>query len=235
MLLNALEQFSFKVSSINSVFITFIVYIFLLFSIFSNNSFKGFKVILKTSISWFFYQKIFKLFINIKFDRFCLLLTSLFIFILALNLFGTFTYAFSFTGIFYLTTLMATGLIFWTTLIAITRFNINFFSLLAPIGTPGFLAKSLVAIETISYLGRFVSLNVRLFINIISGHLILKLLYSSLLIVLVSINFSPTFFLSLLCFGGLTFFIFGLELFVATLQAYIFFFLLFIYLKVCLW
>ena len=142
MLLNALEQFSFKVSSINSVFITFIVYIFLLFSIFSNNSFKGFKVIVKSMIAVFFYEKIFKLFINIRFDRFCLILTSLFIFILTLNLFGIFTYAFSFTGIFYLTTLMATGLIFWTTLIAVTRFNMNFFSLLAPIGTPGFLAKT---------------------------------------------------------------------------------------------
>jgi F-type H+-transporting ATPase subunit a len=93
----------------------------------------------------------------------------------------------------------------------------NFFSLLAPIGTPGFLAKSLVAIETISYLGRFISLNVRLFINIISGHLILKLLYSSLVIVLVSINFSPIFFFILFFFVVLSFFIFVLYLFVSFL------------------
>lgn len=190
---------------------------------------------IKTTIVWLFYEKLFRLFINIRFDRFCLLLGSLFIFILSLNLFGTFTYAFSFTGIFYLTTLMATSLIFWTFLIAVLRFNINFFSVITPIGIPGFLAKSLIVIETISYLGRFVSLNVRLFINIISGHLVLKLLYNSLLILLFSFQFSPLFLFSFVCFSFLTFFIFILEIFVAVLQAYIFFFLLCIYLQGSLW
>ena len=98
-------------------------------------------------------------------------------------------------------------------------------------GTPGFLAKSLVAIEAISYIMRLISLNVRLFINIVSGHLVLKLLYNSFLMLLFSLKFSPFFIISLFCLGFLSFCIFILEIFVAALQAYIFFFLLCIYLQ----
>jgi len=171
-----------------------------------------------------------------RFDRYCGFLMEGFCLLLLLNFIGTFTYGVSNTGSCVLTTFLAIDFITPNIFNAIIRFNVNFFSLVVPIGTPGFLAKSLTMIETISYLGRFISLNVRLFINIVSGHLILKLLYSSLFTIFFffngfTISFILIFFFAfLLCFS-----IFILEIFVAVLQAYIFFFLVSIYTKECLW
>lgn len=58
----------------------------------------------------------------------------------------------------------------------ISRFDKNFLSDLSPIGLTGFLGKSLVFVDALSYAGRFISLTARLFINVLSGHLLAKII-----------------------------------------------------------
>lgn len=54
--------------------------------------------------------------------------------------------------------------------------KLHFFTFFVPSGAPGALVPLLVPIEIISYLARAVSLGVRLFANMLSGHSLLKIL-----------------------------------------------------------
>lgn len=86
-------------------------------------------------------------------------------------------YSFSIVSIAYFTTCLVACLFFWLIFNLIFRFNINFFSVLVPTGIPGFLVKSLVFVEIATLVGRLLTLNLRLFVNILSGQLLLKLAY----------------------------------------------------------
>ena len=102
------------------------------------------------------------------------------------------------------------------------------FSLFLPAGVPLALAPLLVGVELVSYCFRVISLALRLFANMMSGHCLLKILA----------GFSWT----MLSAGGLLTFlhivplivifaIVGLECAIAFLQAYVFTLLLCIYLN----
>ncbi len=54
----------------------------------------------------------------------------------------------------------------------------HFLSLFFPPGAPLFLAPLLVLIEFVSYIFRVLSLSIRLFANLMSGHTLLKILAS---------------------------------------------------------
>ena len=96
---------------------------------------------------------------------------------------------------------------------------LTFFSLFVPAGTPLSLVPLLVILEFISYLARAVSLGVRLAANIISGHILLKILStfiwkfitSSYLAIIIGI-------IPVVIFTALV----GLELCIALLQAIVF-------------
>src|SRR3990170_3015140 len=93
--------------------------------------------------------------------------------------------------------------------------------ILAPAGTPGWLMPLMVPIELISQLARPVTLAVRLFANMTAGHIILIVLFSLMMTAPVYIGWMPF---------GFTVAIYGLELFVAFIQAYIFTILACVYL-----
>ena len=236
MLLNVLEQYSFKNLWVNSVTITLFLYIFLIFYlIFNRNAKRNIKFGCRWIFIWLFYFKLYKNFVHIRFDRFCLILVSLFIVVLWFNLISTWTFTYSFTGIFFFTTILASCLIVWIFCVVTTRFDLNLFSGVTPQGIPGFLIKSLISVEGISYIGRLISLNVRLFINIVSGHLVLKLLLNLFLWIWCSFQGGSLFLFNVLNLFILIFAIFCLEVFVSFLQAYIFFFLVCIYLQDSVW
>ena len=101
----------------------------------------------------------------------------------------------------------------------------QFLKLFLPGGTPLPIIILLVLIEIISYSARLLSLAIRLFANMMSGHALLK----------ISIGFSFILFLSLSFIGVgpwlIVVVIFLLEILIAFLQAYVFVILITIYLN----
>nr|AMX74118.1 ATP synthase F0 subunit 6 [Navis striatus] len=134
-----------------------------------------------------FWLKITKYFVNELLNifkktnkKFILIFASFFWFILASNFMGLFPYIFTPTSHINLTSLLA--LTFWLTLMLFGWINLTklMFSHLVPMSTPIFLAPFMVIIETISNLIRPITLSVRLSANMISGHLLICLLSSTL-------------------------------------------------------
>ncbi len=106
--------------------------------------------------------------------RFFPLVFSLFVFILVANLFGMFPYFFTVTSHIIVTAALAM-LVFATVLIVgLLRHGFGFFKLFVPSGVPGFLMPLVIAIEVISFLTRPISHSVRLFANMLAGHITLK-------------------------------------------------------------
>lgn len=95
-------------------------------------------------------------------------------------------------------------------------------SLFLPTGTPLAILFLIVPIEALSYFSRILSLSIRLFANMLSGHTLLVIL-SVFLISGISGNFLIVLPLILLHM------IFGLEIGVAILQAYVFTTLILLY------
>jgi len=146
-------------------------------------------------------------------------LYSLFLFILFLNLIGLIPYSMTATAHFVLTLGFSVTIILGVTILGFHRHGLHFFSLFVPAGTPLPLVPMLVLIESVSYLARAISLGVRLSANMIAGHILLHLIASfswkfitgSLLGFLLAPV--PLILLSLL---------FGLEIGVAIIQAFVF-------------
>lgn len=102
------------------------------------------------------------------------------------------------------------------------------FNLFLPKGVPLFIVPALIIIETISFFSRVLSLAIRLFANIVAGHILLKILVSFLNVILKAhLSFG---FPSLLALLGILIIV-VLEVFIGILQVYIFNLLLLIYIN----
>jgi F-type H+-transporting ATPase subunit a len=152
---------------------------------------------------------------------------TLFFFILFGNLLGVFPYFFTFTSHIAVTLGLTVFVVGLVTFVAIRIHGWHFFSYFVPQGVPTALLPLLVPIEMLSYLSRLISLSVRLFANMMAGHVMLEvfgafvvMLGSAGLIFLVPAAFSLSVNVALI----------GFELLVATLQAYVFAVLTCIYL-----
>jgi F-type H+-transporting ATPase subunit a len=153
---------------------------------------------------------------------------SLFLLLLFCNLLGLVPYTFSVTAQFALTTGLSFTILLGVTILGFRLHGLHFFSLFVPAGTPLMLVPLLVIIETISYLARAVSLGVRIAANIIAGHILLHLISA------FTWKFITGSFLGLLLAPlPLLFLIllFGLELGVAFIQAFVFVLLTCSYIK----
>jgi len=88
----------------------------------------------------------------------------------------------------------------------------------------------MVIIEIISFFTRVISLGVRLFANLLSGHILLKVLIGFFLLGLASVNTAGGLFLpALILYFVVLLLINSLEIFISFLQAYTFVFLAIIY------
>ncbi|MGE0251265.1 MAG: F0F1 ATP synthase subunit A [Dongiaceae bacterium] len=137
---------------------------------------------------------------------------SLFMFILVGNLLGMIPFGFTFTSHIIVTFALAALVFLVVTGIGFVRHGLHFFAFFVPPGVPKLLIPLLIPIEIFSYLARPISLSVRLFANMLAGHIVLKIIGA---------------FVVMMGFAGLVPFIFGVgfvgfEIFVACLQAYIF-------------
>jgi F-type H+-transporting ATPase subunit a len=83
-------------------------------------------------------------------------------------------YAFTFTSHIAVTFALALMVFVLITAVAIAIHGTHFFSYFLPEGAPKILAPLIIVIEIISYLSRPISLSVRLFANMVAGHVMLK-------------------------------------------------------------
>ena len=137
---------------------------------------------------------------------------TLFMFILFSNLLGLIPYSFTVTSHIVVTFAMAATVWIGVTLIGIIKHRGKFLSLFVPSGVPIALLPLLVVIELISYLVRPITLSVRLFANMMAGHTLIKV-FGGFVVALGIFGIAPL---------AVTVALFGLELIVAFLQAYVF-------------
>jgi F-type H+-transporting ATPase subunit a len=146
---------------------------------------------------------------------------TLFMFILFGNLLGMVPGSFTYTSHIIVTFSMAIFVVTAVTIIGIVRHGWHFFSFFAPSGCPIYVMPLLVPIEILSYLIRPISLSVRLFVNMMAGHIMLKT-FAGFIIALGIFGVAPL---------ALTIALTGLEFAIAFLQAYVFAVLSCIYLQ----
>ena len=152
----------------------------------------------------------------------------LFMFILTNNLIGMVPYSFTTTSHITLTFFLSFSIFVAMNVIGFQKHGIEFFSLFLPANTSFFLALILVPIELISFIAKPVSLGVRLFINLMAGHSLLKVIVGFSWNMLLVENLTAIAFIIPL---AVLVVLMGLELGVACIQAYVFITLTAIYLN----
>jgi len=160
--------------------------------------------------------------------RFFPLVFSLFLFVLVANLVGMIPGAFTVTSHIIITFALAILVIGTVIVYGLVKHGFHFLGLFVPSGVPSWLLPFIVLIELISFFSRPISLSLRLFANMLAGHIALKVFAG--------------FIVSLLSVGGIgyvlfplpflmTFALIAFEIFIAGLQAYVFTVLTCIYLN----
>lgn len=114
--------------------------------------------------------------LKVKKNNFFLYFFSTFIMILNFNLMSIYPYSFAVTSHINFTFFIALSFFFGLLLIALNFKNIFFFSLFYPSGSPLIVTFILIPIEFLSFFMRVFSLSIRLFANIMAGHLLMKVL-----------------------------------------------------------
>jgi F-type H+-transporting ATPase subunit a len=143
---------------------------------------------------------------------------TLFMFIFTCNMLGMIPGFFTVTSHIIVTAALA-ALVFLTVLIVgFAKNGIRFLKLFVPEGVPIVILPLVVLIEVISFLSRPISHSVRLFANMLAGHITLKVFGGFVVMLLGAGTFAALSPLPLLMAIALT----ALEVLVAFLQAYVF-------------
>jgi F-type H+-transporting ATPase subunit a len=160
--------------------------------------------------------------------KFLPLVFSLFMFVLVCNFVGLIPGTFTVTSHIIVTFAMAALVILTVLIYGIAKHGMHFFGLFVPSGVPKPLLLLIVPIEVISFISRPISLSMRLFANMLAGHIALKVFAGFLLMMTaaggVAVALTP---LPLAMIVALT----ALEFLVAGLQAFVFSVLTCIYLN----
>jgi ATP synthase subunit 6 len=244
MLLTPLEQFQiislfsiklfcFDFSFTNLFLISLLVLIFfngLIFFSSKNNSFffiphnwQTLIEILNETASSLLYDNI-----NEEGEKYFPFISVIFNFIILVNLIGLVPYSFTITSHLIITFTMSLSIFIGVNIICIKLYKLHMLSLFLPANTSFGLALLLVPIEFVSYIFKPISLGVRLFANLMAGHTLLKVIIGfSWSMILLENVISFFHIIPLLVIVIL----FGLELGVALIQAYVFTILTCIYLN----
>jgi F-type H+-transporting ATPase subunit a len=160
--------------------------------------------------------------------KFFPLVFSLFMFVLFANMFGMIPYSFTVTSHLIVTFALAMLVMGVVIGYGVYRHGWHFLRLFVPSGIPKVLLPLVVGIEVISFLSRPISLSVRLFANMLAGHITLKV-FASFVATLGSLGVAG--WLAAILPLGMTVALTALEFLVAFLQAYVFTILTCIYLN----
>ena len=143
---------------------------------------------------------------------------TLFLFILFSNLLGLIPYSFTVTSHIIVTFALAAVVFIGVTIVGIVRHGFHFLRLFVPEGVPVVLLFLLVPIELLSYFIRPFTLSIRLFANMLAGHVLLLVFSLAtwyLLTLSIGALFAATSF-------TLVILLTGLEVLIQALQAFIF-------------
>ncbi len=152
--------------------------------------------------------------------RYLSFIFSLFLFILVGNLLGLFPYSFTFTSHFAAVGAISIMGLLFNVFQGIRKRKWGYLRTFLPKGVPLWLAPLIIPIETLSLLSKSFSLTVRLVMNMVIGHIVLKV-FAGFIIMMNIAGIIP------LAFNGA---IIAFEIFIACLQAYIYTILSCIYL-----
>lgn len=145
------------------------------------------------------------------------LVYRLFTFLLAANLIGLIPYRFTITAHAIVTLTLALGVWIGKLVVGFRLHGIKLLGMFLPAGIPFAIVPFLVAIELLGFLIVAIRLPVRLFANMIAGHILLKVLggfaWTIVLSKLYLVHFLPL---------RVLFVLIGLETGVALIQAYVF-------------
>lgn len=160
--------------------------------------------------------------------RYFPMIFTVFVIVLMGNLLGLIPYSFTYTSHIIVTMALSFTIFSMVVVLGFARHGMHFLSIFAPPGVPLFIYPLLIPIEIVSYLARPITHGLRLFANMMAGHIMLKV-FASFSIGLMSFGFLgfaagllPMFVNALMI---------GFELLIALLQTYVFVILACIYLK----
>jgi F-type H+-transporting ATPase subunit a len=143
---------------------------------------------------------------------------TLFIFIFVCNMLGMIPGGFTVTSHIIVTAALA-ALVFLTVLVVgFAKNGLHFLKLFVPSGVPIFVLPLVTLIEIISFLSRPISHSVRLFANMLAGHITLKVFGGFIVMLMGAGSFALLTPLPFLMAIAIT----ALEVLVAFLQAYVF-------------
>lgn len=156
------------------------------------------------------------------------LVFTLFMVVLMGNMLGMVPYSFTYTSHLIVTGALAVSIFLMVLVIGIVRHGTHFFHLFLPPGVPMWLVPLIIPIELLSFFVRPVTLSVRLFANMMAGHLVLKVFagFSVAMLGLGTFGAVAAMLPALFNVALITF-----EFLIAFLQAYVFTILTCIYLK----
>jgi ATP synthase subunit 6 len=186
-----LEQFSIEIynsylfNSIgvcNSTSLSKIIifnFLFVIFCVYSNKNFFFQNKFQKIVIFLFnFIAGILKSNLSVKKYSFILLIYTIFLFIFISNILGMIPYSITITSHLILTLYFSLSFFIGNNIIGLCFHQEKLFVLFLPEGVPLVLIPLMILIEYVSYISRIFSLAIRLFANMMSGHILLKILIS---------------------------------------------------------
>jgi F-type H+-transporting ATPase subunit a len=153
---------------------------------------------------------------------------TLFLVVFLGNSLGLIPYAFTYTSHLIVTAALGMMVFFCVLAFGFARHGLHFLSVFLPPGIPLWLTPLILAIEVISFFIRPITLAVRLFANMMAGHVMLKV-FAGFCVTFISLGgvLGAAAIIPLLFNGVLI----GFEFLIAFLQAYVFAVLSCIYLK----
>jgi F-type H+-transporting ATPase subunit a len=153
---------------------------------------------------------------------------TLFMFVLFANLIGLIPYSFTVTSQLIVTVTLALTVFFIVVIYGFWTHGLHFLNLFVPKGVPVYILPAIVVIEVLSFISRPISHSVRLFANMLAGHITLQV-FAGFIIMLAGFGVVGWFgaVLPFIMVVMLT----ALEFLVAFLQAYVFAILTCIYLN----
>ena len=151
--------------------------------------------------------------------KFFPLVFSLFMFVLVTNMIGIIPYTFTVTSHIIVTVALALIVFLTMVIYGFYKNGLKFLKLFAPSGIPIYIMPLIMLIEVISFFSRPVSHSVRLFANMLAGHITLKVFagFITMLSALGAVGW-----LGAIVPLAMTIALTALELLVAFLQAYVF-------------
>src|SRR5450755_319911 len=161
--------------------------------------------------------------------KFFPLVFSLFMFICVTNLVGIIPYAFTVSSHLIVTAALALLVFFIVLIYGLYKNGLKFFKIFMPSGVPVFVLPLVIFIEVLSFFLKPVSHSVRLFANMLAGHIALKVFAG--FVAMLGVSLGAIGWIGGIAPLALTVALTALELLVAFLQAYVFAILTCIYLN----